>query len=434
MRSPKDARNIQIDITNQCPNRCSNCTRLCGHHKEPFFMDFETFKRAVDSLEDWNGVIGIIGGEPTIHPEFERFAGYLSEKRVRKQVDVLRRPTNEFQKYMRHHMSDKRGDAKAGLWSSLNYGYYKHMEVINEVFEKQLLNDHNNACLHQAALMPYRELGIDETKFIEMRDKCWIQNTWSPCITPKGAFFCEVAGALDITFGGPGGWKIEKGWYDRAPSEFGEQLKWCEMCSLCLNVPQRISTDGRDDVTPGTYKELLRIESPKALQGKVVVHDPRDYKEEQYHTFTGKNDYMDAGDNKRFDQSRSNINPKRFYVVDIRQEKIEKNSVGGGIDWVIVSSDQKKALKAAETLKQYILNPGCLYIYKNMLIFNVLAKAVRDDWNTLGSLCLTDLRSRYPAGKVIRINLFDLSRVSWIYKMDLKTSIKIRLSRIMNKQ
>lgn len=431
MRSPKDARNIQIDITNQCPNRCSNCTRLCGHHKEPFYMDFETFKEAVDSLEEWNGVVGIIGGEPTIHPEFEKFVEYLSEKRVKKQLDILRRPTNEFQKYMRHHMLDKRRDAKAGLWSSINYGYYKHMEVINEVFAKQLLNDHNNSCLHQAVLMPYRELDIDDETFIEMRDKCWVQNTWSPSITPKGAFFCEVAAALDMTFNGPGGWKVEKGWYNRKPSEFGEQLKWCEMCSLCLDVPQRISSDGKDDVTPDMYKKLVEIESPKVLKGKVVVHDPGDYDKKKYHTFTGENDYMEVGNNKRFDKDNSNINPKSFLIINKSTSEIDRKS-GMAVDWIIISSDRKKAEDTSKMLRNYILNPGCLYIYKGMFIFNALAKSVRDAFRMSQNLTVNDLLSMYPRDKIIKINLFDLSCFSWMYKMDLRTSLKIRLSKLIS--
>ena len=45
MRSPADMEFIQIDITNACNMRCSNCTRFCGNHKKAFFMDFSTFKR-----------------------------------------------------------------------------------------------------------------------------------------------------------------------------------------------------------------------------------------------------------------------------------------------------------------------------------------------------------------------------------------------------
>lgn len=51
MRSPKDMEIIQIDITNACQHMCSNCTRFCGHHKKTFFMSFEQFKEAVDSLQ-----------------------------------------------------------------------------------------------------------------------------------------------------------------------------------------------------------------------------------------------------------------------------------------------------------------------------------------------------------------------------------------------
>jgi MoaA/NifB/PqqE/SkfB family radical SAM enzyme len=80
MRSPKDMRTIQIDITNACVHKCSNCTRFCGHHKKPFFMEWETFKKAVDSLSGFKKRIGIMGGEPTLHPQFERFVRYLGEK------------------------------------------------------------------------------------------------------------------------------------------------------------------------------------------------------------------------------------------------------------------------------------------------------------------------------------------------------------------
>ena len=80
MKSPKNMKTIQIEITNACFNHCSNCTRFCGWHKKPFFMDFETFKKAIDSLEGYEGMIGIMGGEPTLHPEFEKFIDYYKTK------------------------------------------------------------------------------------------------------------------------------------------------------------------------------------------------------------------------------------------------------------------------------------------------------------------------------------------------------------------
>lgn len=49
-------------------------------HEKPFFMDFQTFKRAVDSMEGYEGIRSLMGGEPTLHPEYERFISYLGAK------------------------------------------------------------------------------------------------------------------------------------------------------------------------------------------------------------------------------------------------------------------------------------------------------------------------------------------------------------------
>ena len=76
MKSPADMI-IQIEITNACMHKCSNCTRFCGHHKKPFFMDFKDFQKAVDSLKDFSGVVGVMGGEPTLHPRFKEIVKYI---------------------------------------------------------------------------------------------------------------------------------------------------------------------------------------------------------------------------------------------------------------------------------------------------------------------------------------------------------------------
>ena len=76
MISPSKQKVIQIETTNACPKRCSNCTRFVGHHKKPFMMNLETFMKAVDSLKGYPGLVGIMGGEPTIHPDFEALVTY----------------------------------------------------------------------------------------------------------------------------------------------------------------------------------------------------------------------------------------------------------------------------------------------------------------------------------------------------------------------
>lgn len=401
MISPQDMKIIQIDITNACVHSCSNCTRFCGHHKKTFMMDFETFKQAVDSLDGFDGIVGMIGGEPTLHPEFERFADYMRKKRVKDPVHHLRQPTDDMLCYIRDHMWHE--DGRAGLWSSLNSSYYKNFEVINDTFKTQLLNDHNNTCLHQALLMQRKELGIPDEEWVKKRDACWIQNTWSATITPKGAFFCEVAGSLDMLFDGPGGWKVEPGWWKRQPKDFADQLHWCELCSGCLDVPKRISNDERDDVTPGMLEKLKAIGSPKALKGNCVVLDVEKYKEEksQFHTFTGANDYMDAGDNQRTSKGNRNLYPKSF-AITTRKELPTLLSEEQPKDWVLVAEDKDKAKQAQAYFENVIINPGCIYLYDDVTAFNVHARSLAEALQHPETM-MERLWGYYPADKVVPV-------------------------------
>ncbi len=398
MKSPKDMKIIQIDITNACPHTCSNCTRFCGHHEKTFFMDFADFKQAVDSLEDYEGIVGVIGGEPTLHPEFEKFCDYIREKRLTEKVLAIREPVEDMQTYILNHMWHK--NAKAGLWSSLVNSYYKNFEAINDTFKTQLLNDHNNTCMHQALLMPRKELGIGDEEWLKKRDACWIQNTWSATITPKGAFFCEVAGSLDMLFHGPGGWKVEPGWWKREPKDFEDQLHWCEMCSGCLDVPQRISNDKRDDVTPGIYKKLKSINSPKVKRDLCIVHDPKDYDKTKYHTFTGDNDYMELGGNQRHSKENRNLHPKSFVITSWNQ--LSDTIKTTPKDWILISDNLELCKEAENYFKNVVINPGCLYIYEDVVAIHVKAHALRGKLEHLGTTG-ENLWGYYPIEKIVEI-------------------------------
>ena len=66
MRPLAEMQTIQIELTSACVLRCSNCTRMCGTHKVPFFMEEEDFKRAIDSLVEYaqqpHAIVGFMGG------------------------------------------------------------------------------------------------------------------------------------------------------------------------------------------------------------------------------------------------------------------------------------------------------------------------------------------------------------------------------------
>ncbi len=342
MKSPKDMRIIQIDITNACVHRCSNCTRFCGHHKTPFFMDFETFKKAVDSLDGYMGTIGVMGGEPTLHPEFEKIAKYIGSKypQFRGTDKQMLHPQAEFMKAVQDlEMSHTCGYDSGlgirqtvvgpGLWSAMGKSYQKHYEVIQDTFKYQALNDHINPMYHQPALITRKELNIPDDEWVLLRDNCWVQNEWSATITPKGAFFCEVAGALDMLFEGPGGWPIEPGWWERTPDEFGDQLHWCEICGLACKTFMRNANDEVDDVSPAMYEKLSVLGSSKLKMGHVNKLKIEDGIIAEQSKASGKRFSLQMPYTEnyeaRFNSSKTVLFPKEFYAVYFVDEKADAN-------------------------------------------------------------------------------------------------------------
>ncbi len=354
MRSPKYMKVIQIDITNSCILACSNCTRMCGHHEKTFMMDFETFKRAVDSLDGYQGTIGVIGGEPTLHPEFERFALYLQSKYPHlygEDVDTnLLHPTTDYMKtiqdlglkYTINNKSEYGNNEMVpspGLFSAVGSTYLKHFEVIQDTFKRQGLNDHSNDMYHQPALVARKDLGISDEDWIPMRDNCWLQNNWSAGITPKGAFFCEIAGTLDMLFDGPGGWPLEKDWWKREPEEFGDQLNWCETCGFACETYTRNAKDKVDDISPSVYEKLKTRNSPKMRAGHINVMEIENgviSEKSKAVDFTYQSADLSTGApyikyiSEKFNSERSALRPGKFvsivhYTSDITEENMKKN-------------------------------------------------------------------------------------------------------------
>jgi hypothetical protein len=79
--------------------------------------------------------------------------------------------------------------------------------------------------------------------------------------------------ALDMLYDGPGGWPIEPGWWQRTPGQFGDMLRWCELCGMALATPARLATDQIQDVSPEHFRRLQLVGSPAIAAGNVRVID-----------------------------------------------------------------------------------------------------------------------------------------------------------------
>jgi hypothetical protein len=246
-----EVKTIQIEVTNACNLSCANCTRFVGHHKKPFFMDLEKVRKAILSLEGFKNGIGLMGGEPTVHPKFK-----------------------EICKIYQDTIPDK---IRRQFWTN-GYGWEKYEELIYETFEpKQIVyNNHKDAVVgwHQPLMIAAKDIIDDEALMWDLINDCWIQKRWSASVTPRGAFFCEVAAAQDHLYCGPGGFPIEKGWWSKTPDQFREQVeRYCPNCSAAIPMPKQSAHGDCDMISKSIAEKLQDVGSPKFLNGKVKLFD-----------------------------------------------------------------------------------------------------------------------------------------------------------------
>lgn len=208
---------------------------------------------------------GIMGGEPLLHPEFEKFCKYALSQIPKEQL---------------------------GLWSGFPKGLERYREIICQTFGNIFLNDHSRPDIfHCPILVAAEEVIPDKKEMFLAIDHCWLQESWSASINPKGAFFCEIAAAMSILFNGSNGWKVEPGWWKRTVKDYKEQIEeFCPKCGVALNLKRRASIDGRDDISPKNL-ERLKGRSLKIDAGKYAVSDLKivdypepmaSYKDEEY--------------------------------------------------------------------------------------------------------------------------------------------------------
>lgn len=222
---------MQIDITNYCGMSCLYCSRYNRHLRKDQrqHMTIAQFTTALDSLKNWPAKIGIIGGEPVLHPEFL----YL--------CDILRQ---YFPK------------EKLGLWTSGGPKYQAYLSDIENTFGFQAYNEHNEyqleTCKHQPLTVAIQEVIADISLMDELISDCWVQRTWCPTINHFGAYFCEVAAAQDALLNeGRNAWSVISDWWKKEPTQFQDQVQvLCGNCGMAIPMERELIKKKTEKFTP----------------------------------------------------------------------------------------------------------------------------------------------------------------------------------------
>lgn len=269
---------IQIKVTNACDLSCSNCTVGVGFAKKLhkiFYMSPTQFRAACRSLRGYHGVIGMFGGNPCIHPQFEELC------------DVFRQEVPDI---------DQRG-----LWSNRLFG---HGPVCQKTFcpEHSNLNVHGNRDAYEEMKAGWPEckpliagtegpsqhspiwgsmldLGLTESEMWSRVSQCYVNQTWSAEITViRGelhAFFCEIAATMaELEGSEEHGSPVVPGWWKASMHMLQAQVKaYCTRCLIPMNGKKVLDAGGVEEYTEVWKPLMLTIKGRPLEQVASVEFD-----------------------------------------------------------------------------------------------------------------------------------------------------------------
>ena len=220
-------------------------------------MTPDNFRLAVQSLADYPGIIAMIGGNPTMHRNFEQLCQIFAQEVPNK--------------------------SQRGLWTN---NVFKHSDLARRVFWqfqlkppwcrargidsleplKSLGRYHAGYSSHSPVLAAAKDL-FDETEMWDRISECDVNRYWSATIIQNNeklrAYFCEVAACFDLARGTDHGIEVVPGWWRRNISEFEEQVgHFCPGCG----VPARLrghmdweETDTYTEANADLARQSLRV-------------------------------------------------------------------------------------------------------------------------------------------------------------------------------
>lgn len=171
---------IEIDITYQCNLKCNNCNRSSAQAPDNVHIDLSQIVNFVEeSLKrkrPWKR-IRILGGEPTLHPEFKQIIDQLLKLKTHSPETVIELVTN---------------------------GYGRKVNAALEHIPKDIRveNSYKSSNI-QPSFGPFNMAPQDSIwyKFADYSNGCDIASSCGMGLTPQGYYPCAVAGGIDRVLG-----------------------------------------------------------------------------------------------------------------------------------------------------------------------------------------------------------------------------------------
>lgn len=260
-----------IDITYNCGRNCTYCTRYDRHMDGlRYNMSLEVLEEALISYLGFPGLIGIIGGEPLLHPQFKEICELIRKYYPPEKMHLFTSVNPETSKY--------KPDIKNTFCHIAYHPHTKDQEAIH---------------YHQPITIAIKDVVKNEKLKNDLINDCCAQRKWCPTITIDGAFFCEIGAAIARIVGFKG-WLPMPGWWKREPKEFGLQIELCQYCGMCIPMERQLMSNKKQKISPsifallksknlpiGDYELFDRAITVKEMKEALPNWKPLLYKDEQ---------------------------------------------------------------------------------------------------------------------------------------------------------
>lgn len=197
---------IKIDLTYLCNLQCNNCNRSSAQAPEAAHISLDTITQFIDqsisSDRRWDR-IRLLGGEPTLHPDF---------------LAILA----EMERYLAYHPSALVEVVSNGYGSKVKRTLAKVPATISIENSAKVDNI-------QPSFGPFNLAPQDSRwyRLADYRNGCSIASTCGIGLTPQGYYPCAVAGGIDRVLG-------RKGGRQRLPSADDDMRDLMDVaCRLC---------------------------------------------------------------------------------------------------------------------------------------------------------------------------------------------------------
>lgn len=167
---------IEIDITYVCNLQCLNCNRSISQAPEKLHISLSRIRQFVDESiarnKHWK-VIRILGGEPTLHPEFFSIAA-------------------ELVRYQQWEPNCNITLVSNGYGSAVN-------ETLKKIPTSIRIENTSKTGNLQPSFGAFNRAPVDDPKFADadFRNGCDIMKNCGMGLTPLGYYPCAVAGGID---------------------------------------------------------------------------------------------------------------------------------------------------------------------------------------------------------------------------------------------